>query len=123
MRILVATDAWHPQVNGVVRTLDVELRRRRPTLGAEIDVPYPGRISDHRPAELSGHPARAAAPAEIFGRIARHRVRTPSISRPKARSAMPCAGIASRERLPFTTSFHTRFADYASARWRRSRRA
>jgi len=22
MKILVATDAWHPQVNGVVRTLD-----------------------------------------------------------------------------------------------------
>ena len=23
MRILVATDAWHPQVNGVVRTLSM----------------------------------------------------------------------------------------------------
>src|SRR6476619_7648269 len=35
MRILVATDAWHPQVNGVVRTL-TSLARSASTLGAEI---------------------------------------------------------------------------------------
>ena len=40
MRILVATDAWHPQVNGVVRTL-TSLARSAAVLGAEIDFLTP----------------------------------------------------------------------------------
>ena len=35
MRILVATDAWYPQVNGVVRTL-TSLARSASALGADI---------------------------------------------------------------------------------------
>src|ERR1700759_1574606 len=35
MRILIATDAWHPQVNGVVRTL-TSLARSASALGAEV---------------------------------------------------------------------------------------
>ena len=34
MRILIATDAWHPQVNGVVRTL-TSLARSAAALDAE----------------------------------------------------------------------------------------
>src|SRR3984957_5294087 len=40
MRILIATDAWHPQVNGVVRTL-TSLARSAATLGAQIDFLTP----------------------------------------------------------------------------------
>src|SRR5258708_39184974 len=40
MRILIATDAWHPQVNGVVRTL-TSLARSAVALGAEIDFLTP----------------------------------------------------------------------------------
>jgi hypothetical protein len=40
MRILIATDAWHPQVNGVVRTL-TSLARSASALGAEIDFLTP----------------------------------------------------------------------------------
>lgn len=35
MRILVATDAWHPQVNGVVRTL-TKLADAAKSLGVEF---------------------------------------------------------------------------------------
>ena len=35
MRVLIATDAWHPQVNGVVRTLTA-LQESARRLGAEI---------------------------------------------------------------------------------------
>src|SRR5882757_3458396 len=41
MRILIATDAWHPQVNGVVRTL-TSLARSASAPGAEIDFLIPG---------------------------------------------------------------------------------
>ena len=37
MRVLVATDAWHPQVNGVVRSLEA-LVREAPRFGAQIEV-------------------------------------------------------------------------------------
>ena len=40
MRILIATDAWHPQVNGVVRTL-TSLARSAAALGAEIEFLTP----------------------------------------------------------------------------------
>ena len=35
MRIVVATDAWHPQVNGVVRTLTMMTEAAK-TFGVEI---------------------------------------------------------------------------------------
>src|SRR6266436_4563588 len=40
MRILVATDAWHPQVNGVVRTLTMMADTAKP-LGAEVSILTP----------------------------------------------------------------------------------
>ena len=49
MRILIATDAWHPQVNGVVRTL-TSLAKSAAALGAEIDFLTP----DGFPSMASG---------------------------------------------------------------------
>src|SRR2546421_9149053 len=40
MRILIATDAWHPQVNGVVRTL-TSLARAARKLGVTIEFLSP----------------------------------------------------------------------------------
>jgi hypothetical protein len=40
MRVLVATDAWHPQGNGVVRTL-TSLARSARDLGVEIEFLSP----------------------------------------------------------------------------------
>ena len=40
MKVLVATDAWHPQVNGVVHTLGHVAREGR-ALGAELEFLSP----------------------------------------------------------------------------------
>ena len=40
MRVLIATDAWHPQVNGVVRTL-TSLARTAKGLGVDIEFLSP----------------------------------------------------------------------------------
>ena len=40
MRVLIATDAWHPQVNGVVRTL-TSLARSLRGLGVTVDFLSP----------------------------------------------------------------------------------
>ncbi len=40
MRVLIVTDAWHPQVNGVVRTLEKLLESLR-GMGVAADVISP----------------------------------------------------------------------------------
>ena len=61
MRVLVATDAWHPQVNGVVRTLTRSRAARKPRRHDRF--PVAGRISDVSGADLSGPAPGAAEPA------------------------------------------------------------
>jgi glycosyltransferase involved in cell wall biosynthesis len=114
MRVLIATDAWHPQINGVVRTL-TSLARSARGLGVEIEfltpkgfltIPlptYPGlRLALPSPVGIAQRIA-AAAPDAIHiateGPIG-HMVRRYCVNR----------------HLPFTTSYTTRFPEYISAR-------
>src|SRR4029453_2228269 len=76
MPILIATDAWHPQVNGVVRTL-TSLANSASALGSEIEFltpegfgslplpPYPGlRVALPNRREIARR-IEAAAPDAI----------------------------------------------------------
>jgi len=65
MRILVATDAWHPQVNGVVRTLIMTADAAR-ALGAEVSFLTPDSFRTSR-CELSRSAPGAAAPPRSPG--------------------------------------------------------
>ena len=64
MKVLIATDAWRPQVNGVVRTLGA-LARAAARIGVEIEFlsPWPRRVYLHKgsaaPAE-AGSASRSA---------------------------------------------------------------
>lgn len=110
MKILIATDAWHPQVNGVVRTLETTAR----TL------------------EGKGHSVRFITPNDFKG------VPWPfykeivlSLASPKKIKAIfaefqpDCVHIATegpigfmvrrhclKNKISFTTSYHTRFPEY-----------
>jgi glycosyltransferase involved in cell wall biosynthesis len=114
MKILVATDAWHPQVNGVVRTL-IMMAEAAKALGAEFDFLTPE--SFRTIAMPSYRDLRVALPrrAKIAQAI--------EASRPDAihiATEGPIGLVTRRycikHELPFTTSFHTRFPDYVSAR-------
>jgi glycosyltransferase involved in cell wall biosynthesis len=114
MKILLVTDAWQPQVNGVVRTLNHVVHEAR-ALGSEIEVltpetfwtlPMPSypeiRLAIARPSDVERR-LDAAQPDAIhvategpLGHIMR--------------------GICIRRGLPFTTSLHTRFPDYLAGR-------
>ena len=62
MRILVATDAWHPQVNGVVRTLTTMAEAAR-TLGVEVSFLTP---QSFRTVGLPSYPdLRVALPGPV----------------------------------------------------------
>ena len=61
MRIALATDAWRPQVNGVVTTLTATAANLR-WRGHEVRIIHPSECSLHRLPELSGDPpGRVAA--------------------------------------------------------------
>ncbi|MBV9824492.1 MAG: glycosyltransferase family 1 protein [Alphaproteobacteria bacterium] len=112
--IILATDAWRPQINGVVRTLEA-LAAHTPALGAEILFLTPeGFPGFPLPAYKS---IRCALPtrAEIARRIeqanpdAIHIATEGPIGHAVRRF---CLGRG----LAFTTSFMTRFPEYISAR-------
>ncbi len=114
MRILISTDAWHPQINGVVRVLDMTASLLRAG-GDEVmvvepsmfpTVPAPG-YSEVRLAVMPGR--RLAGMIEAFRPDAIHIPVEGTIGLATRRYCL-------RRGLPFTTSFHTRFGDYIEKR-------
>ena len=114
MRILVATDAWHPQVNGVVRTL-ATVAETVTSLGVDIGFLTPQSFAT---MALPSYPdLRIALPGA--GRIARliEAARADSIHiATEGPVGIMVRRYCCRHNLPFTTSFHTRFPDYIAAR-------
>jgi glycosyltransferase involved in cell wall biosynthesis len=114
MRILIATDAWSPQVNGVVRSLQ-SLAGNARKLGVEIEFLTP---EGFRSFPLPTYPSiRCGIPTwrEIARRI--------ELAAPNAlhiATEGPIGHIVRRyclvRKIPFTTSYMTRFPEYVSAR-------
>jgi glycosyltransferase involved in cell wall biosynthesis len=114
MRVLVATDAWHPQVNGVVRTL-TSLARSARNLGVTIDFLSPeGFPSIPLPTDPN---LRLALPnrREIARRINQASPDAIHLATEGPIGHMVRA-YCLKNRLPFTTSYTTRFPEYISAR-------
>ena len=59
-RILIITDAWLPQVNGVVRSIEV-LVREAPALGVEIEILAADGFSHGTPSDVSATACRCNA--------------------------------------------------------------
>ncbi|MBB4613617.1 glycosyltransferase family 4 protein [Novosphingobium taihuense] len=114
MRIAICTDAWHPQVNGVVRTLAATVDRLI-AYGHEVELVTP---SQFRTMPMPGYGEIRLAMLPRFGTR-----RTLSDFAPdvvhiategpigwSARSWCKANGV------PFTSAFHTRFPEYAAVR-------
>jgi glycosyltransferase involved in cell wall biosynthesis len=114
MRILVATDAWHPQVNGVVRTL-TSLERSAAALGAEITFLTPEGFPSVGVPTYPG--LRMALPnrREIARRI---EMASPEAIHIATEGPIGWAvhAYCRRHKLAFTTSYTTRFPEYVSVR-------
>ncbi len=114
MRILIATDAWRPQVNGVVRTYE-RLTEKLEAMGETVlyltpeqfkTLPCPTYPSIRLAVPVKATCARfidAAKPDAIH-------IATEGPVGWMAR------GYCKRHDIPFTTSFHTRFPEYLAAR-------
>lgn len=116
MRVLVATDAWHPQVNGVVRTL-TSLHDSAPALGAEIRFLTPEGFQAVPVPTYPGLNLALPGRHEIARRLADAR---PDVIHVATEGPIGLAvrAYCVRNRLPFTTSFHTKFPEYIAARFR-----
>jgi glycosyltransferase involved in cell wall biosynthesis len=114
MRILIATDAWHPQVNGVVRTL-TSLARSASGLGAEIEFLTPDGFPSLGVPTYPG--LRVALPSrrEIAKRI---EAAAPDAIHIATEGPIGWAARAycRRHQLAFTTSYTTRFPEYIAVR-------
>src|ERR1700686_1318152 len=114
MRILIATDAWHPQVNGVVRTL-TSLANSAAALGAEVEFLTPDGFPSIAVPTYPG--LRIAWPnrREIARRI---EAAAPDASHIQTEGPVGWAvrGYCRRHKLAFTTSYTTRFPEYIAVR-------
>ena len=114
MRIAIVTDAWEPQVNGVVRTIG-RTRDQLTAMGHEVLLVTP---ADRRTVAMPTYPEIRLS---LFA--------GPGVRRDLERFAPDCIHIATegplglaarryclRARVPFTTAYHTQFPEYVQAR-------
>lgn len=112
--VAIVTDAWHPQTNGVVRTLSTTCEVLR-GWGHEVTVISP-----------EGYPSM---PAPTYPEIRLALTLPGAVGRRLARIAPDAVHIATegplgfaarayclRRKVPFTTAYHTQFPDYLARR-------
>ncbi|WP_066212642.1 glycosyltransferase family 1 protein [Blastomonas sp. CCH5-A3] len=116
MKIAIITDAWAPQVNGVVRTLTAVTERLR-ALGHELLVISPDQYAS---IPCPSYPEIRLALTTRFGIGARLSEFAPDAVHIATEGPL---GIAARRfcldhGYPFTTAYHTQFPDYLAQRTR-----
>lgn len=112
-RLALVTDAWRPQTNGVVNTL-VRLVNHLESTGTEVLVVAP---DAHRTFRLPCYPEIRVAwnPWRAIPRIRRFKPDAIHVAT-EGPLGFWSVGWLRRRGLRFTTTFHTRYAEYVSAR-------
>ncbi len=115
MKIMIVTDAWEPQVNGVVRTLK-NTTRELTALGHRVEL--------LTPLEFKTIPCPTYPEIRLSLFPKRHLRRRIGEFAPDALhiATEGPLGLAARayaiaHKLPFTTAYHTRFPEYVEARF------
>ena len=114
MRILVATDAWHPQVNGVVRTLTMMAEAAKAS-GSDVSFLTPQSFRTFAMPSYRDLRVALPGPAETARLVTEARSDTIHIAT-EGPIGLLVRRYCRKHGLPFTTSFHTRFPEYISAR-------
>jgi glycosyltransferase involved in cell wall biosynthesis len=115
VRIAIVSDAWLPQVNGVVRTLDT-VRRELLGMGHEVEMFGPDRFRTwpcptYPEIRLALFPARRLA-----GLLKAFRPEAIHVAT-EGPLGIAARRFCLRHKLPFTTAYHTRFPEYVRARF------
>jgi len=113
-RILIVTDAWTPQINGVVRTLQTITEEIR-AMGKTVEIIGPDRFAtmpmpSYPEIRLALFPGRKLTKLiDAYGPDALHIATEGPLG-------LAARAYAKRRKIAFTTAFHTRFAEYLKAR-------
>jgi glycosyltransferase involved in cell wall biosynthesis len=114
MRILIISDAWHPQVNGVVRTLTktVEVLKQR---GLTVEVVGP---SEFRRVPCPTYPEIELAILPYRALVRRIEAFQPDAIHIATEGPLGLAArrYCQRHGLAFTTAYHTKFPEYVEER-------
>ena len=116
MKIAIVTDAWYPQINGVVRTL-TKTREGLEALGHEVLMITPEHFRTvpcptYPEIRLSVLPGRLVS-ARLRGFAPDHlHIAT------EGPLGLAARAYAKRNQLAFTTAYHTRFPEYVRSRIR-----
>ncbi|MGR7997322.1 MULTISPECIES: glycosyltransferase family 4 protein [unclassified Xanthobacter] len=114
MRVLIATDAWHPQINGVVRSLEYTAREAE-HLGAHLEFLSPQEFRTLPMPSYSEIRLALATPRMIMRRIEAMQPDFVHIAT-EGPIGMLVRRACIASRRTFTTSYHTKFPEYLSAR-------
>ncbi|CAA9540155.1 MAG: Glycosyltransferase, partial [uncultured Sphingomonadaceae bacterium] len=114
MRILIVTDAWAPQVNGVVRTLQA-VRAELGGMGHEVSLISPDQFAS-LPCPTYPEIRLALARGRAVGQ--RMEAAAPDAIHIATEGPLGLAARAwcLRRGVPFTTAYHTQFPDYVARR-------
>ncbi len=116
MRVLIVTDAWYPQVNGVVRTLTA-MRDELGRMGDEVHMLTPeGFVSVPCPTYPEIRLALAGPGA--VARVIRQFLPCAIHIATEGPLGMAARRLCVRRKLPFSSAFHTRFPEYIEARFK-----
>jgi len=115
-KIMLITDAWEPQVNGVVRTLANTMRELK-ALGCEIEVISPADYKFTFPlitySEIRLAPGNRGDIEDRFLSFAPDAVHIAT----EGPLGWDARAICLKHKFPFTTSYHTQFPEYVHARF------
>jgi glycosyltransferase involved in cell wall biosynthesis len=116
LRVLIVTDAWKPQVNGVVRTLDT-LGQHLTKIGNEVRYITPDMF---RTLPMPTYPEirLAIAPNRRIAKIINEFHPDAIHIATEGPLGLAARRFCVRRDHPFTSSFHTRFPEYLHARTR-----
>lgn len=114
-RITIVTDAWHPQINGVITTLD-NLIARLEERGIVVTIIHPGLFTRHIP--LPSYPEIRLALCSVRRMRALLRDSAPDAIHlvTEGTLGMSARKACLREGFAFTSAYHTQFPLYVAAR-------
>lgn len=109
MKLALVTDAWHPQVNGVVTTLK-ELVQSLQAMGVDVHVIHPG-LFEHRPCPGYAGIDLAVRPAKRLNEMLE--ALQPEAVHLATEGPLGWAArkICLKKKWAFSTAFHTKFPE------------
>lgn len=113
--ILIVTDAWRPQINGVVRTLE-RLASELKAMGVRVEFLTPQSFKSVPMPSYGEIRLSLTLPHVVRQFIERYNCDHLHIATEGPLGLM-ARRVAKRDALAFTTSYHTRFPEYLQARY------